>query len=66
MMISCCFLSAFSRVLAGVPCHFHHVCVGLLANHLHQAHEPPEGGECDCDASVIVSWDDEALWEVQM
>lgn len=33
-----------SRLPARVSCDFHHVSVDLLANHLHQAHEPPEGG----------------------
>lgn len=40
----CCTPS--SDILAGVSCGLHHVCVGVLADHLHQAHEPPEGGEC--------------------
>lgn len=67
MMIGCLCLSAFSCIPAGVPCHFHHVCVDLLANHLHQAHEPPEGGECvRLRCSVIVAWDDEAWLKVQM
>lgn len=51
---------ACSRLPAGVPRRFHHVCLGVLADHLHQAHESPGGGESE------LVWDDEAWWEVQM
>lgn len=54
--------SAFSCILAGVPCHFHHVCVGVLANHLHQAHEPPEGGECVWLRRLVIVGRDEEAW----
>lgn len=48
--------SCFSRVLAGVPCHLHHVHLGLLANRLHPAHDPAEGGESDTEWLTSGCW----------
>lgn len=67
MMMNCLCSSAFSCLPSGVPHHFHHVCVDLLADHLHPAHEPPEGGECArLRRSLVAGWDDEAWLEAQM
>lgn len=35
----------FSHLPGGVPSHLHHVHLDVLANHLHQTNDPPEGGE---------------------
>lgn len=38
------FVVVFSRLPDGVPSHLHHVHLDLLANHLHQTNDTPEGG----------------------
>jgi len=40
-------VSASSDLLAGVSRRLRHVRVGVLADHLHPARQPPEGGECE-------------------
>lgn len=39
------FVVVFSLLSGVVPSHLHHVHLDVLANHLHQTNEPPEGGE---------------------
>lgn len=34
-----------SSLPPGISCAFHHVCVVILANHLHKTYEPTQRGE---------------------